>query len=222
MSRNAAIERANKSESVAVNQAAKRRSEVVDPDEATTTAPLTPPQRTSGLRQATPRQAKLTAEIESLDELTPRRRSSRARQKEEKEVEETGESEVEDESEELEDEEELDEEVEEEEEEEEEERPVQSSSLNCGYCNMEYNSDPSIKRHFRLKHPECEYNQMLVSLFCDKCDKHFDDQRQFAVHMVRNHPHFWIFDDKGNRLIASSSSENKGVLDTIKNGDRFS
>ena len=214
MSRNAAIERANKSEVAAVNSAAKRANEAETKDDTEVKT------KTQSLRQ-TPRTLPKPVIEDETNQETPRR-SSRARHREEEKEKE--ESEEEEEESEIEEDDEEDEEIEEEEEEEEEEEPkVQTSSLNCGYCNMEYNSDPSIKRHFRLKHPECEYNQMLVSLYCDKCDKGFDDQRQFAVHMVRNHPQFWIFDDKGNRVKSSSeTSENKGVLDTIKNGDRFS
>ena len=103
---------------------------------------------------------------------------------------------------------------------EETEKNALTSSLFCGYCKVEYNSDPTIKRHFRTKHPECDYNQILTSLHCETCERDFDDQRQFAVHMVRNHMELWVFDDFGNRK--KSQDENKGVLDTIKNEDRFS
>ena len=60
----------------------------------------------------------------------------------------------------------------------------------------------------------------MTSLHCETCDRDFDDQRQFAVHMVRNHMELWVFDDFGNRK--KPQDENKGVLDAIKNEDRFS
>ena len=100
----------------------------------------------------------------------------------------------------------------------------------CGYCKVDYNTDPSIKRHWRQRHPEVEYNVLLASQHCKLCNRKFENQRQFAVHMARQHFDYWQFDQwgklvkNGQSVAVQSINEetNTGVLDEITKERPFS
>ena len=103
----------------------------------------------------------------------------------------------------------------------------------CGYCKVDYNTDPSIKRHWRQRHPEVEYNVLLASQHCKLCNRKFENQRQFAVHMARQHLDYWQFDQWGKLVKSDGASQsvaprsnneetNTGVLDEITKERPFS